>query len=201
MQYDFSRRQVIIGLGAFSLMLLSGCDDSGVPHFKFGRDLSETLDSREFKLKDGQGKEVTLADFRGRIPMVFFGFTQCPAICPTTLSRAVKIKRLLGKDGDRLQVIFITLDPERDTPQMLDAYVHAFDPAFIGLSTGEEQTRKLADEYKVYYKKEPVGESYTISHTATSYVFDATGKLRLSLAHNLSAEQCAEDLRQVMKLG
>ena len=201
MNFPVTRRRVIAGMGLLGIMLATGCDHKKPLAFKHGKDLSNEPGAPSFKLKDPQGNERTLADYQGKIPMVFFGFTQCPAICPTALSRAVKIKKLLGKDAERLQVIFITLDPERDTPQVLDAYVHAFDPGFVGLYGNLEETASTADQFEVLYQKTPVDDSYTISHTAKTYVFDAEGKIRLSLAHALTAEECAEDLTQVMQLG
>ncbi|MNE68371.1 hypothetical protein D3C80_1640300 [compost metagenome] len=134
------------------------------------------------------------------MPMVFFGFTQCPAICPTTLARAVQAKKLMGKDGDRLQVIFITLDPERDTPAVLDAYVKTFDPSFVALYGTLEETAATAKEFDVFYEKIPSGSTYTLSHTATSYVYDSRGTLRLGLSHSLTAQECAEDLLTVMEV-
>ncbi|RMR07336.1 Sco1/SenC protein [Pseudomonas savastanoi pv. glycinea] len=132
--------------------------------------------------------------------MVFFGFTQCPAVCPTALARAAQIKKLMGPDGDTLQVIFITVDPERDEPQMLDAYVKAFDPSFVALYGTLEETAATAKEFGVFYEKIPSGDTYTMSHTATSYVFDTRGVLRLGLSHSLSAQQCTEDLLTVMEV-
>ena len=116
-----TRRKVVAGMGLLGLGILTGCDSRGELSYKYGKDLSNQILGRTFKLKDTDGDVRMLSSYRGMMPMVFFGFTQCPAICPTALARAVKIKKLMGKDGDRLQVIFITLDPERDTPVVLDA--------------------------------------------------------------------------------
>ena len=193
-----TRRQVIAGMGLLSLGLLAGCDDSKTLSYKYGKDLSDQILGRTFKLKDTQGHERFLSSFRGKMPMVFFGFTQCPAVCPTALARAVKIKKLLGADGDIFQLVFITLDPERDTPEVLDAYVKAFDPSFIALYGSLEETAKTAKEFGVFYEKIPSGETYTLSHSATSFVFDTSGRLRLGLSPSLSAKQCAEELATVM---
>ncbi|SQG01039.1 twin-arginine translocation pathway signal [Paucimonas lemoignei] len=195
-----TRRQVIGGLSLLSLGLIAGCDSSSALSFKYGKDLSNKILGRTFKLKDPQGNVKTLSSFRGYMPMVFFGFTQCPAVCPTALARAAQIKKLLGKDGDIFQVIFITVDPERDKPEMLDAYVKAFDPSFVALSGTLEETAQTAKEFGVFYEKIPTGDTYTMSHTATSYVFDTRGVLRLGLSHSLSAQQCAEDLLTVMEV-
>ena len=195
-----TRRQVIGGLSLLSLGLLAGCDSSSALSFKYGKDLSNKILGRTFKLRDPQGNVKTLSSFRGYMPMVFFGFTQCPAVCPTALARAAQIKKLLGKDGDIFQVIFITIDPERDTPEIIDAYVKAFDPSFVALSGTLEETAATAKEFGVFYEKIPTGDTYTMSHTATSYVYDTRGILRLGLSHSLSAQQCADDLLTVMEV-
>ena len=130
----YSRRTVLQGMSLLSLGLLAGCDDSSKLSFKYGKDLSDKIMGRSFKLKDADGETRMLGSYQGLMPMIFFGFTQCPAVCPTTLARAAQAKKLMGRDGERLQVIFITLDPERDTPELLDKYVKAFDPSFEALS-------------------------------------------------------------------
>ena len=195
-----TRRKVIAGLGLLGMGILTGCDSRGELSYKYGKDLSNQILGRTFKLKDTDGDVRMLSSYRGMMPMVFFGFTQCPAICPTALARAVKIKKLMGKDGDRLQVIFITLDPERDTPAVLDAYVKTFDPSFVALYGTLEETAATAKEFGVFYEKVPSGSTYTLSHTATSYVYDSRGTLRLGLSHSLSAQECAEDLLTVMEV-
>jgi protein SCO1/2 len=196
----FTRRQVIGGMSLLSLGLLAGCDSSSKLNFKYGKDLSDKIMGRTFKLTNSQGEPRLLSSYRGLMPMVFFGFTQCPAVCPTALARAVQIKKLMGRDGDRLQVVFITLDPERDTPEVLDAYVKAFDPSFEALYGTLEQTAATAKEFGVFYEKIPSGSTYTLSHTATSYVFDSRGELRLGLSASLNAQECAEDLLTVMEV-
>ncbi|CAI8824267.1 protein SCO1 [Pseudomonas chlororaphis] len=195
-----SRREVIAGMGLLGLGLLAGCDTRGQLSYKYGKDLSDKIMGRTFKLKDTEGNVRTLSSYSGLMPMVFFGFTQCPAICPTTLARAAQAKKLMGRDGDRLQVIFITLDPERDTPQVLDAYVKAFDPSFVALYGTLEQTAATAKEFDVFYEKIPSGSTYTLSHTATSFVYDSRGTLRLGLSQSLTAQECAEDLLTVMEV-
>ncbi|AKA25235.1 photosynthetic protein synthase I [Pseudomonas chlororaphis] len=187
-------------MGVLGLGLLAGCDTRGQLSFKYGKDLSDKIMGRTFKLKDTEGNVRTLSSFSGLMPMVFFGFTQCPAICPTTLARAAQAKKLMGRDGERLQVIFITLDPERDTPAVLDAYVKAFDPTFVALYGTLEETAATAKEFDVFYEKIPSGSTYTLSHTATSFVYDSRGTLRLGLSQSLTAQECAEDLLTVMEV-
>jgi protein SCO1/2 len=195
-----TRRNLITGMGLLGLGILTGCDSRGELSYKYGKDLSNQILGRTFKLKNTDGDVRMLSSYRGMMPMVFFGFTQCPAICPTALARAVKIRKLMGKDGDRLQVIFITLSPERDTPAVLDAYVKTFDPSFVALYGSLKETAATAKEFGVFYEKVPSGSTYTLSHTATSYVYDSRGTLRLGLSHSLSAQECAEDLLTVMEV-
>ena len=196
----YTRRTVLRGMSLLSLGLLAGCDDSSKLSFKHGKDLSDKIMGRTFKLKDADGETRMLTSYRGMMPMVFFGFTQCPAVCPTTLARAAQAKKLMGRDGEKLQVVFITLDPERDTPQMLDKYVKSFDPTFEALHGTLEETAATAKEFGVFFEKVPSGSSYTVSHTATSYVFDSRGTLRLGLSASLTAQECAEDLLTVMEV-
>ena len=200
MTQNFTRREVVSGLSLLSLGLLAGCGNSNALPFKHGKDMSNEIVGRNFRLKDPKGEVKTLSSFRGLMPMVFFGFTQCPAICPTALARAAQIRKLMGEDGKTFQVVFITLDPERDTPEVIDAYVKAFDPTFVALSGTLEETAAAAKEFGVFFEKVPLGDTYTISHTATSYVYDTRGVLRLGLSHKLSAQQCAEDLLTLMEV-
>ncbi|EPL10397.1 SCO family protein [Pseudomonas sp. TH05] len=195
-----TRRKVIAGMGLLGLGLLAGCDSSSKLSYKYGKDLSDKILGRTFKLRDTDGNQKLLSSYRGLMPMVFFGFTQCPAVCPTALARAVQAKKLMGRDGDRLQVIFITLDPERDTPEVLKAYVKAFDPSFEALYGTLEETAETAKEFGVFYEKIPSGSTYTLSHSATSFVFDSRGVLRLGLSPSLTAQECAEDLLTVMEV-
>ncbi|MFJ3077007.1 MULTISPECIES: SCO family protein [Pseudomonas] len=196
-----TRRAVVAGMGVLGLGLLAGCSPARGLDFKYGKNMSNEILGRKFRLKDPQGNERTLSSFYGSMPMIFFGFTQCPAVCPTTLARAAQIRKLLrGRDRDLFQVVFITLDPERDTPEVLDAYVKAFDPTFTALTGTPEEIAAVAKEFKVFYEKVPAGDTYTISHSSTSYVYDTRGTLRLSLGHSLNAQECAEDLRTLMEI-
>jgi protein SCO1/2 len=188
-----TRRALLLG----GLALLAGCDHHPRASFK-GVDLSDATYGRDFRLKDAQGRERTLADYRGKVVLLHFGFTQCPDACPTALARAAQIRTLLGKNADKLQVLFVTLDPERDSPEMLKAYTAAFDPSFVALSGDLQATKATADSFKVFFRKVPTGSSYTLDHSLLSYVFDPEGHLRVALRHNMSAEDCANDLRQLL---
>ena len=180
-------------LSLSSLTMSVGCHPVA-PKFQ-STDISNSGWGQDFHLRDPQGRKRSLADYGGKAVLIFFGFIQCPDVCPTALSRAVEIKRLLGKDSQRLQVIFVTLDPERDSPPMLDEYVHAFDPSFVGLPTTLEATQTTARNFKVFYQKVPTGASYTMDHSAISYVFDPSGHLRLAVTHGQTAASVAADLR------
>ncbi|HCW18928.1 protein SCO1/2 [Achromobacter deleyi] len=187
------RRRLL--LSSLALLALAGCGPEA-PKLH-GMDLSG-MPTGDFQLQDTGGQLRRLADYRGHPVMLFFGFTQCPDICPTALTRAIEIKGLLGADADKLRVLFITVDPERDTPDILRAYTQAFDPAFVGLRGDAEQTRAAAQSFKVFYQKVATGSSYTMDHTALTYIIDAQGKLRLALRHQQTAEQCVQDLRTVL---
>lgn len=197
------RRAALARLGGIALAALSGatltaCDQLGQmagrrDGFR-GIDITGAEYGRDFRLADVDGRERTLADWRGKLVLLYFGFVQCPDVCPTALTRAVETRRLLGPDGDKLQVIFVTVDPARDTPEMLREYMAAFDPGFVALRGDAERLRQTAAEFKVYYKQVPTGDSYTMDHTALSYVFDAQGRLRLALRHEQTAQDYAHDI-------
>jgi len=156
--------------------------------------------AKGFALTDHTGKPRTLADFKGKVVVVFFGYTQCPDVCPTTMAEMASVMQKLGPRADQVQVLFITLDPERDTQQLLASYVPAFDKRFIGLRGTPEQTAKTAKEFKVFYAKVPGSDpnSYTIDHTAGSYVFDRDGRLRLFIRHGQGPDSIVHDLRQLL---
>jgi len=156
--------------------------------------------ARDFALNDQDGKPRTLADFKGKVVVLFFGYTHCPDVCPTTLSEMAAAMKQLGADADRVQVLFVTLDPERDTPAVLKQYVPAFDPRFIGLSGDQEATAKVAKEFRVFYQKVPGKEAgnYTLDHTAASFVFDPQGRVRLFVRSGQGAEPIVHDLKMLL---
>jgi protein SCO1/2 len=156
--------------------------------------------AKGFSLTDHTGKPRTLADYKGKVAIVFFGYTQCPDVCPTTMAEMASVMQKLGPQADQVQVLFITLDPERDTPQLLASYVPAFDKRFVGLYGTPEQTAKTAKDFKVFYSKVPGKEpgSYTIDHMAGSYVFDKDGRLRLFIRHGVAADSIVHDVRQLL---
>jgi protein SCO1/2 len=156
----------------------------------------------DFSLLDPDGKVRTLADFKGKAVVVFFGYTQCPDVCPTTLTEMQQVMTLLGPKADKVQVLFVTVDPERDSASILKQYVPAFDSRFLGLRPADEAgLEKVAKDFKIYYKKVPgmTPGSYTMDHTAGSYAFDPQGQLRLYIKHAQGAETLAQDLKELLK--
>lgn len=153
---------------------------------------------QDFQVTDPEGKERSFGEFRGKVVLVFFGFTQCPAVCPTTLANAAEARRILAKDADRLQVIFVTIDPDRDSAAVLKGYTAAFDPKILGLRADEANTAKVAKAFNIFYKKVPTGSSYTMDHTAFSFIFDGKGDLRQAVHHGQSAAQIAADVRELL---
>ena len=156
--------------------------------------------ARGFSMPDADGKTRTLADFKGKLVVVFFGYTQCPDVCPTTMAELAEVKRALGADGARVQGILVTVDPERDTPELLKAYMGNFGSDFVGLRGTPEQTQELARQFKVFYAKVPgkTASSYTVDHTAGSYIFDAQGRIRLFTRYGSGAKALAEDLKRLL---
>ncbi len=189
----------ISALSIWAASQLTACDKDGLKFTAI--DITGASYGKDFALTDHNGQPRTLADFRGKIVMVFFGYTQCPDVCPTSMTEMVAIKQLLGPDGDKLQGLFVTVDPERDRPEMLKAYMEAFDPSFLALYTTPEKIAAMAKNYKVYYKKVPgpTPTTYTIDHTAGSYVYDTQGKLRLFTRYGTAPEKTAADIRLLLK--
>lgn len=183
-----------------AVALLAGCGPSG-PSFEHS-DITGAEWAREFSLIDHTGKPRTLADFRGKVVVAFFGYMHCPDVCPTTLAELKSVVGQLGEDGKRVQVLFITVDPERDTRELLAQYVPAFHPDFLGLYGDREQTARTAKEFKVFYQKAPGSrpDNYSVDHTAGSYVFDPKGRIRLLVSHG-RAGTLAADIRTLLKGG
>ncbi|MFO1305861.1 MAG: SCO family protein [Burkholderiales bacterium] len=186
-------------VAALLLLALAACSPDA-PKFKLS-DVTGSSFGREFSLQDASGKTRTLADFRGKAVVVFFGYTQCPDVCPTTLSTLAETMKLLGPDADRVQVVFITIDPERDTPAMLGEYVPAFDKRFIGLAGDAAATERVAKEFKVIYQKQPgpTPTTYSMDHSAGVFVFDPQGRLRLYARHGVAPDAYAHDLRELLR--
>jgi protein SCO1/2 len=191
------RRRDLIGL-ALAAFAVAGCDKLMPSSRTFnGVDITGSDLGPDFRLTDHNGKERTLADFRGKAVALFFGYTHCPDVCPTTLSDMANAVKLLGPDGQRVQVIFVTLDPKRDTPELLKSYVPAFNPTFLALYGDAPATAKVLKDFKIYAAERPgkTPESYTVDHSAQSLVFDTRGKLRLMLPYGTPGDKIASDLK------
>lgn len=198
------KRQVLKGALAAALSvgmagLLAGC--SREPKISFqGVDVTGAEYARDFALPDATGQQRSLKDFAGKVVVVFFGYTQCPDVCPTSLQELAEVKQLLGADGERLQGIFVTLDPERDQPEMLKAYMESFDPSFVALRGTPEQTAAIAKDFKIFYKKVagPTPQTYTLDHSAGSYVYDTQGRLRIYQRYGSGPQLLAADVRTLL---
>nr|WP_297352610.1 SCO family protein [uncultured Caldimonas sp.] len=197
------KRRDLLALAGVSALLVA-CDRAGSPQQQAAKfnsiDITGAEYARDFKLTDQDGRERTLADFKGKLVAVFFGFTQCPDVCPTALAELAQVKQALGPDGDKLQGVFITVDPERDTPEVLKAYMGNFDPGFVALRGTPEQTAAVAKEFKVFYAKVPgkTADTYTMDHTAGVYVFDTQGRIRLFTRHGSGAQALIDDMKRLL---
>jgi protein SCO1/2 len=176
--------------------LVAGCD-GGKPQFK-STDITGAPYGHTLELTDHTGKPRRLEDFRGKAVVLFFGFTHCPDICPTTLADISQAIKALGPDAERVQVLMVSVDPERDTPEALAKYVTAFDPRFLGLRGDLAATQKVAKEFKIYFEKRKQGASYTVDHSAQSYVIDPQGRLRLLVRHERISADLSHDLRVLL---
>jgi protein SCO1/2 len=183
------------------VLALTACEKPQTPKVPFANTDITGLDyAKGFALTDHNGQPCTLADFKGKVVVVFFGYTHCPDVCPTTLSELASIKKALGSEAERLQVIFITLDPQRDTPELMAGFVPAFDSSFLGLWGEQAVIDKVAKDFKIFAQKVPSkdGKSYTIDHTAGSYVFDDQGHIRLFVRHGQGGDGLQKDLRRLL---
>jgi protein SCO1/2 len=196
-------RKILLVSTIGSAALLAACDKSAPPGPKVSFnavDITGASYASKLDLPDVDGKSRTLADFKGKVTVVFFGYTQCPDVCPTTLAQMAEVRRMLGPDADKLQTVFVSVDPERDTAEILKAYMHSFDDSFVALRGSAEQTAEVAREFKVIYQKVPgkTPGSYTMDHTAASYVFDPQGRIRLYVRYNTPVADLAKDLKNLI---
>ena len=191
----------LIAASALSIsaaVILTGCSKDK-PEFR-GVDITGADYARDFQLTDHNGQQRSTKDFAGKVVVVFFGYTQCPDVCPTSMQELAEVKQMLGKDGDRLQGIFVTVDPARDTPEVLKAYMTNFDPTFLALSGTPEQIAAVAKDFKIYFKKVDgkTPTSYTMDHSAGSYVYDPQGRLRVYHRYGSGTEALAADVRALL---
>ena len=206
MKNELTLFAVVRGTGARALAcaaiaLLAACAPDA-PKF-LASDVTNSSFGRDFALTDFNGRPRTLADFRGKAVVLFFGYTQCPDVCPTTLAELAEVMRRLGPDADRVQVLFVTVDPARDTPELLSKYVPVFDPRFLGLYGDADALARTAKEFKIIYQKQPgkTPGSYTMDHSAGTYIFDPQGKLRVYVSYGQGPDVFAHDLRALLKDG
>jgi len=194
------RRHAVAVLLLSAALSLAGCDKPDSSASFNGTDITGAEYARTLALTDQDGRPRSLQDFKGKVTVVFFGYTQCPDVCPTTMAELAQVKKKLGKDGDRVQGVFVTVDPERDTPQILKPYVTSFDPSFVALRGTPEQTLATAKEFKVFYAKSPgkTPGSYSVDHTAGTYVFDTQGRVRLFERYGSGADALAADLKLLL---
>jgi protein SCO1/2 len=195
------RRSLLGAAVGTAALALAGCSQDK-PSFR-GIDITCAEYARDFRLADFNGQTRSIADFRGKAVVVFFGFTQCPDVCPTAMSDLAQARQLLGKDGERVQGIFITLDPARDTAEVLKAYVTNFAPDFLALRGDDAQTAATAKAFKVFYKKVEgkTPTSYTLDHSAGSFIFDPQGRIRLYTRHGTGPQALADDLKILLAQG
>lgn len=192
-------RLVLVFLGLF---IVSACTPStpAAPVFQ-GTDITGVDWGRDFNLVDQNGQRRTLADFRGKVVALFFGYTHCPDVCPTTLAALAATLKQLGARADKVQVLFVTLDPVRDTPQVLKQYVPSFNPTFIGLTGTESDVAQTASAFKVFYQKQKSegGRGYTLDHSANTFVFDTVGRLRLMYGFGTPEEKIVQDINRLIQ--
>jgi protein SCO1/2 len=199
------RRRVWVSVLGLCAGIVLGCGDKPAgPAAKASFrsiDITGAEYARKLELPDAEGKPRSLGEFKGKVVVVFFGYTQCPDVCPTTMAELSEVKRSLGDDGARMQGIFVTVDPERDTDAVLKAYVDNFNAGFVGLRGNAEQTQQAAREFKVFFAKVPgkTESSYTIDHTAGAYIFDPQGRIRLFSRHSAGPKALEEDIRALLR--
>ena len=179
-------------------VLLVACEKPKLPSPFHASDVTPIFTQADFHLTDHNGKPRALADFRGKAVVLFFGYTHCPDVCPTTLADLAQVMKLLGNDAEKVQVLFITVDPERDKPEMLSKFVPSFHPSFLGLYGDEQASAQAAKSFFVGYQKQPTSSGYIMDHTMGTFLIDPNGKVRLRAPHAQRADWLAEDIRQLL---
>ncbi|MDZ7855002.1 SCO family protein [Sphaerotilus sp.] len=197
-----ARRLLLTASSLLLLGALSGCEKTPAPSFK-SLDITGAEYARQLALTDANGQPFQLSSLKGKVAVVFFGYTQCPDVCPTTLTNLAETQRLLGPDGDKLVGVFVTVDPKRDTTALMKSYVGAFHPNWVGLRGSADEIAAAAKEFKIFYREVPgkTESSYTVDHTAASFVFDTQGKVRLYVRHNTPPAELAADIKVLLTQG
>ncbi len=198
------KRRYLISLSLCGLFLAACSDkpaEGGADGTFSGIDITGADYATGFSLTDHNGQPRTLADFKGKAVVIFFGFTQCPDVCPTSMSEMAQAKQLLGPDGDKFQGLFVSVDPERDTPEVMKAYMGSFDPSFLALYAPPDQLPEVAKSFRIFYKKVDgkTPTSYTMDHSAGSYVYDAAGRVRLYHRYGTGAQALADDIKKLLR--
>ena len=208
MKHSMNKRQALrwmaktvawAGAAAVAGVNLVACTESK-PSFN-AVDITGADYAKNFSLTDAEGRVRTMADFKGKAVVLFFGYAQCPDVCPTTMSEMTQVKQQLGADGDKLQVLFVTVDPARDTPEVMKAYMGAFDPSFVALIPTPDQLAAMTKDFKVYYKKVDgkTPTSYSMDHSAASYIYDPQGRLRLYARYGAGVPAMVSDIKALLK--
>ncbi|MDO8291715.1 MAG: SCO family protein [Gallionella sp.] len=192
------RKLFVLMLAALLAVLQAGCEKTRLPSPFHASDISAMFTEADFRLTDHNGKTRTLADFRGKAVALFFGYTHCPDVCPTTLADLAQTMQLLDKDADKVQVLFITVDPERDKPEMMVKYVPAFHPSFLGLYGDAQATSQAARAFYVAYQKQPTTSGYNMDHSVGTFLIDPNGKVRLRAPLAQRADWLADDIRLLL---
>lgn len=190
------RSLIVIAL----LALLTACEEPRLPSPFHASDVSAQFAQADFQLTDHNGKPRTLSDFRGKVAVLFFGYTHCPDICPTTLADLAQVKRKLGQDADKLQVLFVTLDPERDTRGLLAQYVPAFDPGFLGLYGDLQATAQAGKAFAVVFEKQKTASGYSLDHSSGTFLIGPDGKLRLRAPYGQRTEWLVDDIKLLLAM-
>ena len=194
--FSHTRRYLLSALAVFAVVACS----PDKPNFN-AIDITGADYAKGFTLTDHNDQSRSLSDFKGKVVVLFFGYTQCPDVCPTSMVELAEVKRLMGADGDKLQGVFVTVDPGRDTAELLKAYMANFDPTFVAFIPTPEQLAVVAKDYKIYYKKVDgkTPTSYTMDHSAGSYVYDTQGNLRLYSRYGVGPQVLAQDIQTLLK--
>ena len=181
-------------------LVMAACGNTAKPTF-LATDITGAQFGKDFKLADHTGKSRTLADFKGKAVVLFFGYTHCPDICPATMGEIAAALQKLDKDAARVQVLFVTVDPQRDTPERLAQYLSAFSPAFLGLYGDPQSTRDIASEFKIVYQKQMMNspDHHTMDHSSGTYIFDPKGKLRLYVSNGAGRDVFAHDIVELLR--
>lgn len=187
-------------LMAVMLLFVAGCGEQKLPSPFHAAEVTGRLAQADFKLTDHNGVTRTMADFRGKVVVVFFGYVHCPDVCPTTMADLARVLDALGKEGDKVQVLFISVDPERDTPEILSQYVPAFGASFLGLYGDAASTAQVADAFDVQYRKQPTRSSYNVDHSSGTFIIAPDGKVRLMAPYGQRADWLAQDIRLLLAL-